>query len=243
MNLKGDGKDKIISYSLLIGLLTFGLGLTSVLNELLFVQFNNSTIQSKNIEQGIFTLLFYPLVFWSLGFILHKVFKKQPREVHSFDGTGFKLNKNTYLIISGVVVLVFILSMSINNLDMTPMSSISSKNNNEKKFTTQSCEYCNKISGDCEKRNFLNSMIVEKERIFFFWSDGIVKITNEMDLKCGISVSNNFSFSCTSFKFKNKDSYSKELYTFDEKKKLTYESTSYENNKTIWNRTLVCQMR
>ena len=81
INMKGDGKEKIISYSFLIGLLTFGLGLQTILNELFFVKVNNSTIQSKDMERGIFTLIFYPLVFWTLGFILQKVFKKLPREI------------------------------------------------------------------------------------------------------------------------------------------------------------------
>lgn len=118
MNLKGDGKDKIISYSLLIGLLTFGLGLTTILNELLFVQFNNSTIQSKNIERGVFTLLFFPLVFWSLGFILQKVFKKKNEENRNSKSNLVKKFINYYDSFNtlGKVLIMFILFLVLSGI-------------------------------------------------------------------------------------------------------------------------------
>ena len=80
MNFKGDGKDKLIYFSFLIGLIAFGNGILSILNELFFIQLNDSLIQFKNIEKGIFILLFYPLVFWTLGFVLHKVYRKNKIE-------------------------------------------------------------------------------------------------------------------------------------------------------------------
>ena len=87
MNFKGDGNKKIITYSLLIGILSFGFGLMTILNELFFVQLNNATIQSKNIESGIFILIFFPLVFWAMGFILHKVLKKRLRKIEQSDSS------------------------------------------------------------------------------------------------------------------------------------------------------------
>ena len=248
MNLKGDGKDKIISYSLLIGILTFGLGLTTVLNELFFVQFNNSTIQSKNIERGIFTLLFYPLVFWSLGFILHKVFKKQPRDVQLSEGTGFKLNTNTYLIGGGVLVLVTLLLVGTNNSEITPMNSTgskitstSSKDLSEKELNVKSCTLCSTDDKKCQNVEILKKIIVNKNEIIEIYVDGSMKTWKSDEHNCSIVVSKNFMFYCNSF---NPLLNTKQTVKFDGEKKYEYEYVSlYSKTQYTGSHTLDCSTR
>lgn len=194
VNFKGDGKQKIISYSILIGILSLGYGLATVLNELFFVQFNNSAIQSKNIERGIFTLLFYPLIFWSLGFILHKVIKKQPRDVHLSEGTGFKLNSNAYLIGGGIIGLILVFLMMSNNNDYSTTSSISSSNKNEKEFKISKCSYFSKLEQKWIDSNLLTTMIVNKDGFIFIQKDG--HIYDSKGMQCTVIPSKNFMFMC-----------------------------------------------
>lgn len=243
MNLKGDGKDKIISYSLLIGILTFGLGLTTVFNELFFVQFNNSTIQSKNIERGIFTLLFYPLVFWSLGFILHKVFKKQPRDVQLSEGTGFKLNTNTYLIGGGILGLILVISMMSNNDNYSTTSSISSSNKNEKEFKISSCLYCNKLTNQCNEGNLIQSFIVSTSKVVLILKNGSIMDTSNMsDMKCSIIPSKNFMFDCNSMTW-NSGIVSGTSYKFDGKSNFLSETYIDTNKKVTTDGSVSCKVR
>jgi hypothetical protein len=194
MNFKGDGKDKLISYSFLIGIITLGMGLMTIFNELLFVQFNNSTIQSKVIERGIFTLIFYPIVFWSLGFILHKVFKKSVQDINQSKDSSIKISKNHLLIGGGVLGVILVISMMSGTDTYQTSSSTSSSNKNEKEFKISKCSYFDKSKQKWIDSNLLTSMIVNKDGFLFIEKDG--SIYDSKDMKCNVIPTKNYMFMC-----------------------------------------------
>jgi len=241
MNFKGDGKDKLISYSFLIGLITFGMGLMTIFNELLFVQFNNSSIKSEVIERGIFTLIFYPTVFCSLGFILLKVFKKTVQEINQSYDSSLRLSKN-HLVIGGGILGVILLISVMNGTDTYQTSSTSSSNKNEKEFNIKSCTLCSTDDKNCKDVDILKKIIVSKNETIEIYSDGSMKTwKSDERTSCTIVTSKNFMFYCNSF---NPILNTKETVKFDGEKKYEYEYVNlYPKTKLSGNHSLNCLIK
>jgi hypothetical protein len=191
-----------------VGMIAFGQGAGTVINELFFSISNNSSINVDVVTRGVFTAIFFPAML-AVAALASSKFSRIPRnsEESRLENPSEATTKRTFHEAQGgnrniLIMLIFIFLFAFGYLIYGGKVSLAK----EKKFEIIECTTCNKMgatnSENCSIKNHLKYFIVGESKVVFYGvnSDGQPVITEfpAADQKCIFNSSRKFSFVCSS---------------------------------------------
>ena len=236
---KTTARAKILYWGGIFCCVVMSQGSMQIMNELMYVLFNNSQIKNENIYKGIYIAIFLPIVFWIIIFLSSKLFKESSKQNIEVESSTTALTENNKKYLIAVLVLVPIISL------LTFFGKDLQIGANEKTIEIKSCESCR--NNQCNKTEVaLKKIKIDETRVIsYLEKNGELTILQrpDKDETCTIVKTDGFAFTCISKPVGNMEGVSQSFTTsYNGKEKYTWLAKFHKiDNELIYDK-LSCEV-